>query len=180
MVSVRQFFIAFALSTFVCSSAVAQEVSLPGNASSLSETHGSWTVQCVLAALADGSKAKRCILSQQQVAQNTGQRALAIELAAESGIAKGNLVLPFGLDLQKGVAFHIGEKAIGQTRQFRTCLPAGCIVDVSFDADMIASLKLGTALKVKATSVGGQDIAFSISLAGFTRAYDRVVALLET
>ncbi|MBB3594214.1 invasion protein IalB [Rhizobium sp. BK529] len=179
MGSVRQL-LTFALSTFVCSYAVAQEVSLPGNASSLSETHASWTVQCVIASATDGSKAKQCALSQQQIEQKTGQRALAIELTADNGIAKGNLVLPFGLDLQKGVSLQIDDGATGATLQFRTCLPAGCLVDVMFDAKMITSLKSGTTLKVRATPLGAREITFSIALSGFASSYERVVELLKT
>lgn len=178
MTPVRQFLAAIALSALV-STAAAQEVSLPGNASSLSEAHGSWTVQCAIVPAADGAQTKRCSLSQQQVAQQTGQRALMIELTAENETAKGTLVLPFGLDLQQGVAYQLDEGANGPRQHFRTCLPIGCTLEIDFDADTIASLKAGAVLKVKAIPLGGQEMTFPISLAGFASAYDRVVELLQ-
>lgn len=145
---------------------------LPGGASSLNETYRDWQVACV-----QQGTAKRCVLSQQQAQQN-GQRVLAIELNAPAGnTVAGTLVLPFGLALASGVALQIDDKAAGQPLRFRTCLPAGCIVPVTFDAPTLTLLRAGTALKVKATADGGQETLFSISLQGFAAALDRVAAL---
>ena len=142
--------------------------SLPGGASSLNETYKDWRVACV---------AQRCALSQVQAQQN-GQRVLAIELNGPSGnTVSGTLVLPFGLALDSGVIFQIDEKPAMQPMRFRTCIPGGCLVSVSFDASTIVSLRSGTALKVKATADGGAAAPFSISLQGFATALDRVAAL---
>lgn len=161
------------------SAAFAQDATLPGNASSLREAHGDWTVACALVSSSDGKKSKQCLLSQQQVAQETRQRALAIELRPEGEGASGTLVLPFGLALAAGVAYQISEGAAGDVQPFRTCLPGGCIVDVAFDSRTVASLKTNKELKVKATADGGQAMELSISLTGFSSAYDRVVALMD-
>lgn len=72
VIPVRQVLNAGALSVAMVSMASAQEVSLPGNASSLSESHGSWTVQCAIVPAADNTQTKPCAFSQQQVAQQTG------------------------------------------------------------------------------------------------------------
>ena len=58
-------------------------------------------------------------------------------------------------------------------------MPVGCIVDVAFDASTFASLRAGNQLIVIATADGGQEISFTISLAGFSSASDRVAALLR-
>ncbi len=146
--------------------------SLPGGASSLNETYKDWRVTCV----AQGA-AKRCALSQVQAQQN-GQRVLGIELNAPSGnTVSGTLVLPFGLALDAGVSFQIDEKPAMQPMRFRTCLPAGCVINVTFDAPTLVALRAGAALKVKATADGGAAAPFSISLQGFGTALDRVGAL---
>ncbi|MCR4520286.1 MULTISPECIES: invasion associated locus B family protein [Bosea] len=145
---------------------------LPGGASALNETYKDWRVVC-----AQQGSAKRCVLSQIQAQQN-GQRVLAIELNAPAGHAvAGVLVLPFGLSLDSGVAFQIDEKLTAQPMRFRTCLPNGCLVAVSFDAPTVTALRTGTALKIKATADGGAAAPFSISLQGFATALDRVMAL---
>ncbi|MGY4303375.1 invasion protein IalB [Bradyrhizobium sp. USDA 4369] len=146
--------------------------SLPGGASSLSESYRDWRVSCML-----GGATKRCTMSQAQAQQN-GQRVLAIELIASNGnTVSGTLVLPFGLALDSGVAFQIDEKPPMQPARFRTCLPVGCIVSVTFDARTLVALRAGTALKLKATADGGAAAPFSISLQGFGTALDRVGAL---
>lgn len=145
---------------------------LPGGASSLNETYKDWRVACM-----QQGTTKRCALSQQQAQQN-GQRVLAIELNAPSGnTVAGTLVLPFGLALDSGIAFQIDDKPAMQTIRFRTCVPAGCLVNVSFDAPTLVALRAGAVLKIKATADDGAATPFSISLQGFGTALDRVVVL---
>ncbi|WP_077966205.1 invasion associated locus B family protein [Ensifer adhaerens] len=152
--------------------AAATASSLPGGASSLNETYKDWRVACEQ----DGS-AKRCALSQAQTQQN-GQRVLAIELNAPSGNAvSGTLVLPFGLALEPGVTFQIDDKPAMQPVHFRTCVPVGCLVSVTFDAPTLGALRAGAALKVNAVADGGTVAPFSISLQGFGTALDRVATL---
>lgn len=153
-------------------------MSLPGNASSLQEAHGDWTVSCRAAMSADGAKTRLCAISQQHVDQRTRQRALSIELRPDAGGAKGTLSLPFGLVLDKGVSYQLDDGAVGATQRFRTCLPTGCVVDVDFDPRTVASFKTAKALTVKATADGGQEVEFSISLNGFVNAYGRASTLI--
>ena len=150
----------------------AASATLPGGASSLNETYKDWRVVC-----AQQGGAKRCVLNQVQTQQN-GQRVLAIELSTLTGSAvAGVVVLPFGLSLDSGVAFQIDEKPAVQPMRFRTCLPSGCLVAVSFDAPMVVALRTGTALKIRATADGGTTAPFSISLQGFATALDRAAML---
>lgn len=152
--------------------AAAASASLPGGASSLNETYKDWRVVC-----AQQGGTKRCVLSQIQM-QQSGQRVLAIELNALAGsTVAGVLVLPFGLSLDAGVAFQIDEKLTVQPMRFRTCLPSGCLVAVSFDAPMVVALRTGTALKIRATADDGAAAPFSISLQGFAAALDRAAML---
>ncbi|MGB3815367.1 MAG: invasion associated locus B family protein [Shinella sp.] len=145
---------------------------LPGGASSLDETYTDWRVACRVV-----DNAKRCALTHAQ-AQQDGQRILAIELTLPSRDAvSGTLVLPFGLALDSGVTFQIDENPTIQSMRFRTCIPAGCLVSVAFDAATIAALRAGTALKVAAVADGGAAAVFSISLQGWGTALDRVAAL---
>lgn len=58
--------------------------------------------------------------------------------------------------------------------RFRTCLPGGCLVAVSFDAPTVLALRTGTALKIEAATNDGAAAPFSISLRGFATALDRV------
>jgi invasion protein IalB len=158
--------------------AVAQEPTLPGGAASLRETHGDWAVACAVQTQ-NSKKTKSCVLSQEQFAKETRQRVVAIELKPTAGGVKGMLVLPFGLALDKGVTYQLDEGQPGTVQRFRTCLPAGCLVAIDFDARVANSLKSAKVLRIKAVADGGQDTAFSISLKGFPGAFDRTVALMK-
>lgn len=145
---------------------------LPGGASSLNETYKDWRVTCI-----QQGATKQCAISQLQTQQN-GQRVLAMELNVPSGnTVSGTLVMPFGLALDSGVTLQIDDKPAMPPIRFRTCLPAGCLVNITFDAPTLVALRTGSALKVKATADGGAATPFSISLQGFAAALDRVAAL---
>jgi invasion protein IalB len=149
---------------------------LPGGATSLNETHGDWTVACVAP---EGMA--RCAMTQTQVRGENRERVLTIELTTnENGDAvSGLLVLPFGLNLDAGITLAIDEAAEIDPRRFSTCLPAGCLVPVAFDGNAFATLRAGTMLTVRATANGSaQELAFSISLSGFSPALDRLISLV--
>ena len=148
---------------------------LPGGATSVQETHADWRVVC-----AQQNGKKVCALSQQQTDNNTRQLMLAIELASPvANKAEGTLILPFGLALDRGLTLQIDDGATAQALRFRTCLPVGCLVALTFDSATVALLKKGSVLTVKATADGGQEADFKISLKGFGSALDRTSALAQ-
>jgi invasion protein IalB len=156
--------------------AVTQEqTTLPGGASSLQETYQDWLVACV------HKDVKRCAVSQQQAQQN-GQRLLAIELTAstDAETATGTLVLPFGLALEAGVILQVDDNPAATPLRFSTCLSAGCIVPLKFDAPTLAALRVGTTLKAMAKAANSdQPGTLSISLKGFSAAFDRAAVLMK-
>ncbi|TPL54341.1 invasion associated locus B family protein [Mesorhizobium sp. B2-4-6] len=159
--------------------AFAQEASgLPGGATSLREGHGDWTVSCNLA-IQNGAGVKVCALSQEQTDSQSRQRVLAMELRPAGEAVQGTLVLPFGLALDQGVTLQVDDGPALQPLRFRTCLPGGCIVDLNFDAQTLATLRDGKSLKVKVVADGGKETVLSLSLNGFPSAVDRTAALLK-
>jgi invasion protein IalB len=150
----------------------AASATLPGGATSLQETFGDWRVACVV----EGA-AKRCSLTQEQVNQQSRQRVLAIEVSSAGDKLDGVLLMPFGLALDRGVSLQINDQPGQTSLKFRTCLPGGCLVPLSFDGKIVAALRAGTTLKAKAIADGGQDQPFTISLKGFGQALDRVAVL---
>lgn len=119
-------------------------------------------------------------MTQTQVSGENRQRVLAVELSAAEGgnAANGVLVLPFGLRLDAGARLAIDETAPLADARFSTCLPAGCLVPLAFDAATVAVLKAGAALGITVTANdSGQELAFSVSLSGFASALARVAEL---
>jgi invasion protein IalB len=148
---------------------------LPGGATSLRETYQDWTVACAVR-----DKAKYCSFSQQQNQKN-GPMVLAIDLTlAKEGGLSGTLVLPFGLMLADGVHYQIDDGAPAGPLPFRTCVPAGCVVPLAFDAALAKALRAGKALKLTVVrSDNNEPLALLVSLNGFAPAMDRTDALIK-
>lgn len=172
----RSILTAFCLLVPVAGGLSAQEqATLPGGASSLQETYQDWLVACVQ------KQTKHCALSQQQ-SQKDGQRVLAVELTANADgkTATGALVLPFGLALDTGVTLQIDDKPAQKPLRFSTCLAGGCVVPLSFDAQFLTALRAGETLKATAmTANSNQAVPLSMSLKGFSTAFDRVTELMK-
>ena len=150
---------------------------LPGGASSLSETHGDWTVTCRMAGEGDQAK-PACSLSQQQTNRQK-QLAIAIELAPADDGARGALVLPFGVAVTKTVQTDVDKTPLGAPRTFSTCLPAGCIVPLAVSAQEVDQMKAGSTLNVTATTADNAAFTLSVSLNGFTSALERTRELVR-
>jgi invasion protein IalB len=157
---------------------MAQDVNLPGGATSLREVHGDWIVNCFVAKQGDQPR-KVCTIAYELRDHKSGQRVAALEMQPSSKTNTATLALPFGLDLGAGVQLQIDNGTRGQTQAFRTCLPIGCIVPVPVDAKMLAALRAGTILKVYARPDGMEEASFSLSLKGFGSAFDRSTALAK-
>lgn len=172
--------IAITATVLACGSTTAawSAASLPGGASSLTETYGNWTVNCIVQKQAENQKVL-CSMSQQQV-DDKRQRALAIELSpADKNGAAGAFVLPFGLNLASGATLQIDETPAEKPLAFTTCLPAGCIVPVNFDAAKADALGKGQNLSVLAQAVDGNQIKLNVPLDGFSAALKRTRELLK-
>jgi invasion protein IalB len=151
-----------------------QPSQLPGGAQAINETYQDWQMVC-----GQPQGAKQCAVVQQQTDGKTGQRILGVELRPQGDKAEGILLLPFGLTLDKGVAIRVGEAEVASGLHFRTCLLAGCLVPLSFDAKTLAALRKTPTLTVNAVGDADQAVPFSISLKGFGPAFDRAIALAK-
>lgn len=149
---------------------------LPGGASSVQETYGSWTVSC---RIAEGRKI--CRASQVLSNQQSGQRSFAIELQPpRDGKTEGTLILPFGLALGQGVKILLDDKPLGQTTPFSTCVPTGCLAPVSFPTAATDSIKKAKAMAVTAMPFDKiEPVVFPLALDGFAQALGRVAELAK-
>ncbi len=148
--------------------------SLPGGATSLTEVHGDWTVRCGVA-----NGAVQCAAQQEQLSSQSKQRVLAIELKVDNGATDGTLILPFGLLLKNGAVLKVDDKLLSEPQPFQTCLPAGCLVPLTFGTDWGKALRTGTTLTITAQPVTGPDAKFTVSLQGLGSALDRIADLTK-
>ncbi len=158
-------------------SPVQAATSLPSGASSLTETFVNWTVSCRVVTK-DEAKNVACSMTQQQVDEK-GQRALTAELAPVKNGVAGGFILPFGLNLSAGATFQIDESKTEIKSPFSTCLPAGCIVPVNFDAAQTDAVNKGKVLFIRTKALDGQEFKFNVPLEGFSAAVKRIQDLIK-
>lgn len=149
---------------------------LPGGASSLTETHGDWSIRCQVVTQNEASE-RVCVMGQRQTNAQALQ-VLAIELLPSPDGLEGALVLPFGLAVTQPVSLTIDEgEAI--TAPFSTCVPAGCVVPIEAGSDTLAAMRAGSRLVVSAPNLNGQTLELPVSLTGLAAATSRIEALVQ-
>lgn len=157
--------------------AYAQEASdLPGGATTLKESYRDWTVSCAARTIG-GAVTTICALAQEQVESQSKRRVLAVEMRRKDGEVEATFVLPFGLDLGKGVVLQIDDEPALPLLPFRTCKAIGCLADIKLDSKITARLRGGKSLKVNVSADGGGEKRFPVSLDGFPEALNRMMSL---
>jgi invasion protein IalB len=144
---------------------------LPNGASSITETYGDWLVDC---RLIDGQK--QCLLSQVQSDRQTRMQLFAIILQPHRDEkVEGTMVMPFGLRLAAGAVVKLDDMTFREGLSFSTCMPQGCLLPLSFPANVVASMKEAKTLTVASVSFSSGDVvAFKVSLEGFAAAIARI------
>lgn len=146
------------------------------DAKRISETHGDWLVVCGAPPQASQKEAggRSCFMRQDQKREN-GQRLLAMEMRRSAdGGAIGTLLMPFGILFSKGITPRVDDHPRMGALAFRTCLPAGCLAVFPINPQSLKRMRKGTALKLGITTVGNKKLTFSVSLRGFTAAFERL------
>lgn len=139
---------------------------------SLAETYRDWTVRCRTV-----EEDRRCWMVQ-SVRGEDGERLLQLEFAVREGETWMGALAPFGLLLKSGAAFAVDGGA-ATTFDFRTCMPAGCLVEAEPDDALLAAFRRGNRLVVGLVVADDEvPIRLELSLAGFTAAHDRLRALV--
>lgn len=153
----------------------APEITFAGGASTITESHGDWTLICGV-----HEAEKACVVTQSLADQQRGQRVLTVEMEAGSeGAIGATVVLPFGLALADGVRMQIDDVSLGEASPFTVCYDYGCIADFDLDAGSAQLLGRGTNLRfVGIVADTGENIALSVSLNGLTSALERAPAVL--
>ena len=152
----------------------APAITFTGGASSISETHGDWTMIC-------GVQGKKvCVITQTLGDSQSGQRIVTVEFEAAGSGVEGTLMMPFGLRLSEGVRTQIGGVTVGKTAAFASCYDRGCMAAFSMDAEVTNLLKRGQDLNLIAIADdSGENVQVKASLTGFTSALARSIELTK-
>ncbi|MDR6680053.1 invasion associated locus B family protein [Pseudomonas oryzihabitans] len=143
---------------------------------SVSEKYGDWQMVCHIARTAERS-VQLCSITQQKDSPK-GQRMLVTELRPNRDGVDGILVLPFGVAVTKPILLQVDKRSL-ESRPFQTCIPQGCVVPVEFVGEAFKQLQRGSRLTVTTPVANGETASESLSLKGFSKAYDRAKELTK-
>lgn len=138
------------------------------------ENFDDWQVACGTL-----NAAHFCAVIQERAATREGsehsQRLFAIELKPGDDGVVGTLILPFGLDLAKGVTLKLANGPSGPAQPFRTCIPSGCVVQLQFGEEALKVMRASATLELGVIPLAGDGTGQTIpvSLKGFGAALDR-------
>ena len=119
-------------------------------------------------------------MSQELLNADTGQRILAMALPATTSPTGANalIVAPFGLKLDEGISIKVDGEALLEA-PFQTCLPVGCLVQLTLEAGHLGRLGAGATATVVMTAVDGGDLlSLDLPLEGFAEAYEQLTTAL--
>jgi invasion protein IalB len=148
----------------------AQEADTAAPSAAQAQSSG-WSVQCNNNAEAE----LVCSAVMTLTSGEENQRIFSISLqeAPEAETPTLIMQLPFGLNLPRGIDLTIDE---GETRTFEvnTCLQTGCFVAQPAPAALTDAMAAGETLTVAMEASSGGETRMSLSLQGFTKAFQRL------
>ncbi len=136
-------------------------------------THGAWEVacaangQCAMAQIGNDASGTPVL---EMVIRKLPE---PLEVGDRTAIAVLDVVTPLGVVLTEGLGLTI-DSGRTEAAPFQICTEQGCLVREPIDADLIARLKRGANAKVSMVAANQGIVESSLSLSGFTRAYDTV------
>ncbi|WP_411836765.1 invasion associated locus B family protein [Paracoccus sp. ME4] len=147
----------------------------PGSYYAKSE-HGEWTIRCIRAGQGKDPCEMYKLLTDAD--DNAVAELTMVPLANGEVAAGATLVAPLETDLIKGLGVQIDS---GETRgyPFSFCAPVGCVARMGFTNPELAAMKAGSNATIQLLPFGGdpeQPVQLSMSLSGFTAAFDELTA----
>jgi invasion protein IalB len=130
-----------------------------------------WRVEC-----AGDGKSLECRAIQQliQVQGNTRQPivSVAVRYAPEIKAGQMSILLPLGLNLTEPVQIKVDNNA-PERAPIQTCNNGGCLLTVTANEKLLASMRNGTDLKITVQDQTKKPVDLVLPLLGFGLAYDK-------
>ncbi|WP_407977351.1 invasion associated locus B family protein [Brucella pseudogrignonensis] len=146
------------------------------DANAVTQTYDDWQVVCK-----EASGKRLCAAVQQVAGQiegqpNTKQRLIAVEIIRSGDSATGSMILPFGINVSKGVSLGLDKTPENAPRiPFKTCIPAGCIVPLEFSPQAVDALKKASRISVGFEGASDRrEKTMEVSLKGFAEAFESI------
>lgn len=112
-----------------------------------------------------------CSMTQSLNVASSGQRLLAVTVNPGGENANILLSLPHGLSFASGVGFATDDGA-EERFEFTTADATGTYARVPLTGARLYALRAANVLKLNVVGIGGREVNFEVSLAGFSKTYD--------
>ena len=139
---------------------------------------GDWERKCI--ALPEGQGDDPCQMYQ-LLKDETGNPVAEISLgklpAGSQAVSGATVVVPLETLLTQQLTISV-DGSQGRRYPFRFCTQLGCVANIGFTADEVAGFKKGANATVSIVPAAAPDqrVNLSMSLSGFTAAYDELTA----
>lgn len=137
--------------------------------------HGAWSVRCVT------GNQDVCFITQQGK-NDKGEPVLLVRIQKTPGLKSNDgrdipgvmsIAAPLGVLLPAGLVAKIDGADAGATG-YRFCDASACIIEEPVSQEFIAKMKKGSNVAMTIRSLNGQPTTITMSLSGFTKAFDSV------
>lgn len=142
----------------------------PGDPLKLNTAAPAWTVTCVSSGRAVPAN---CAMEQRLFAKETG-RLLSVAAVSVLGATRQPVLwlqLPNGLALQESVTLTIDSEP-ARPLAVQSCDERSCTISLAVTPDLLAALKKGRAMTIKALSAAREPLAFPHMLNDFAASYE--------
>jgi len=154
-------------------SATATAQSVAETPDTLVERYRDWSVTCTKQTETD---AQQCLMSQQLTRPNSDQTIMSIYVRQDvaDGDARMTFLVPLRVSLLNEVRTTINEEQILGAR-YQSCTPSGCLARSILDQEDIMALRAAESAVVAFDLANSQAVEITISLNGFSAAWDRML-----
>lgn len=136
------------------------------------ETFEKWTLRC----FQDAKGVQSCRIETIIMEENRRPQ-LAIVVrppAAADQTAIATITPPWGVLLARGIDMQVDTQSALRV-PIRTCLPSGCLADFSLIEAIQGQWQKGSSLKLTMAAANGQPLTIEVPLAGYPKAYARLL-----
>lgn len=145
------------------------------NAASQAGKNTYWVPRCDAD---DSGVARNCEVFQRLLVRDTGQRVAEFAVGfpnGRGGAARGVVVLPLGIRLDKDLRLQIDDGA-GFSFDIRYCTQDGCYAFFDLTRDIVGMMKRGDEARFYFTTLDNKPLSIELSLVGFTKAAEAIAA----
>lgn len=157
---------------FVAPWSLVRAAALPNGATSLNESYHDWELSCQVK-----DDKSLCSVMQKAFDRKTRQRLYSIQFQVTRNQVRGVALLPFGLDLNRGMTLVTDGLPVGDIYPFATCMPEGCIVPLDLDDGQFEGLEKSKNSALSFTTLSGRTMKFPLSTSGLADALARAHTL---